>query len=258
MIKVAGANWQAGTEDCPLPRWVIVDAGSKPSAEGYGYRLMDPRDCVWLPDGALCQPFNERDYIPALLSRREAVSLVRQKRPDLQIVYGGDTVDPATGWSYSPPSAAVSECDYYGLHATATSPYAPAMLYGKPVIVTELEKDPANLAEWLLIARWMARSEAPCFFFTWEWRDGDSRLNLKDRAEVVAAIAALNSGGVEVDLDVEKALDDINHRISLQTEGLRRVTEGKYNGAAGSAGIVVELEGGQTTVDAQPDYSPKA
>ena len=61
-----------------------------------------------------------------------------------------------------------------------------------------------------------------------------------------------------IDPDVQKALDDINARIADQTQGLRRVVEGKYQGADGAAGIVVALEGGNTTIDAQPDYVPKA
>lgn len=51
-----------------------------------------------------------------------------------------------------------------------------------------------------------------------------------------------------------KRVAQLEKQVPRQTEGLRRVTEGKYQGAAGSAGIVVELEGGQTTVNAQPDF----
>jgi hypothetical protein len=47
--------------------------------------------------------------------------------------------------------------------------------------------------------------------------------------------------------------DSVDQRIALQTQGLRRVTEGHYNGAAGSGAVVVALEGGQTSITPQPD-----
>ena len=52
---------------------------------------------------------------------------------------------------------------------------------------------------------------------------------------------------------VEERLAALEKQIPLQTEGLRRVTEGHYNGAQGSGAIVVALEGGQTTIHPQPD-----
>lgn len=38
---------------------------------------------------------------------------------------------------------------------------------------------------------------------------------------------------------------------AMQTEALRRLLEGKLEGADGAAGLVVALEGGQTTLDVQ-------
>jgi hypothetical protein len=54
---------------------------------------------------------------------------------------------------------------------------------------------------------------------------------------------------------VEERLAALEKQVPLQTEGLRRVTEGHYNGAEGSAAIVVALEGGNTTINPQPDPS---
>jgi hypothetical protein len=54
---------------------------------------------------------------------------------------------------------------------------------------------------------------------------------------------------------VEERLAALEKQVPLQTEGLRRVTEGHYTGANGSAAIVVALEGGNTTIHPQPDPS---
>lgn len=68
-----------------------------------------------------------------------------------------------------------------------------------------------------------------------------------------------------IDPDVQKVLDGINKRldgidgrVASQTEGLRRVVEGRYSGADGAAGKVVELEGGNTTISPQPDFTDAA
>lgn len=61
------------------------------------------------------------------------------------------------------------------------------------------------------------------------------------------------TGGTPV-ATVEERLKALEVQVPLQTEGLRRVTEGKYNGAQGSGAIVVALEGGQTTIKPQPDF----
>ncbi len=54
---------------------------------------------------------------------------------------------------------------------------------------------------------------------------------------------------------IEERLTQLEKQVPLQTEGLRRVTEGKYNGAEGSAGIVVELEGHlDPGLKPQPDF----
>ena len=85
--------------------------------------------------------------------------------------------------------------------------------------------------------------------------DKDERLAriedlLQRMASDVSMLKARSTPGLEA------RIANLERQQGRQTEGLRRVTEGRYNGAEGSAGIVVELEGGQTTVNAQPDYSP--
>lgn len=59
-----------------------------------------------------------------------------------------------------------------------------------------------------------------------------------------------------IDPDTQAALNAINQRIADQTEGLRRVTEGKYNGPDGSAAMVLAIEGKNPPdpITPQPDF----
>lgn len=50
---------------------------------------------------------------------------------------------------------------------------------------------------------------------------------------------------------VEERLAQVEAQQALQTQALRRLLEGKLEGADGAAADVVALEGGQTTVDVQ-------
>lgn len=62
-----------------------------------------------------------------------------------------------------------------------------------------------------------------------------------------------NPIGGTITATVEERLAALEKQVPLQTEGLRRVTEGHYNGAQGSAAIVLALEGTQSPIHPQPD-----
>lgn len=329
-LSVYGCDWQAGTGDPPagMPLLVIVDSGSAPARTGWMYRLMSAPDMTKMQPGDIVQLWNEKragempdpEVCLGLVENAHALSL--------KVAYGGDMVDPATGWSYLPDMTVLTACDYYGLHATVRSAVPGKTMYGKPVIVTELEKDPDLPEDWARVVPWLSNCPVPAFFFTWKWRGGDSRLNLADHPDVVAAIVALNAGGTvstptpienldpetlaednlslslnqyqaqgnPITMDVVRqfatqlgvtgdlttflqmasdyepqgetnmAVDindpvivDLKKQIADFTEGMRRIVEGKYNGAEGAAAIVVALEGGKDdSIQPQPDYAPKA
>ena len=44
----------------------------------------------------------------------------------------------------------------------------------------------------------------------------------------------------------------LKEQQALLTLGLRQILEGRFTGATGAAGTVVQLEGGQTSVDVAP------
>lgn len=50
---------------------------------------------------------------------------------------------------------------------------------------------------------------------------------------------------------VSEQLAQLSEQQALQTQALRRILEGKLEGADGAAGSVVALEGGQTSIDVQ-------
>lgn len=207
-----GANYQAGTGEPPagLPLLVIVDAGSAPARDGWLYRLMDPGDMTKLAAGSRVQLWNEQDSPTDRAERLAAIAAAYAL--GLLVVYGGDVVDPATGWSAEPDMTVLAQCDYYGLHATVNSPVPPAVLYGKPVIVTELEKTPRVDSEWSLVPPWMAVCPAPAFFFAWRWRDNAAQqVDLADHPDIAARIVALNQTSgeptVAVDPSVQQVLD---------------------------------------------------
>jgi hypothetical protein len=81
--------------------------------------------------------------------------------------------------------------------------------------------------------------------------------------DLQAQVRAFNQqqpqGGTEVVDANDPVILDLKKQIADFTEGMRRIVEGKYNGAEGAAAIVVALEGGKDdTIQPQPDYAPKA
>lgn len=56
---------------------------------------------------------------------------------------------------------------------------------------------------------------------------------------------------------VEERLAQLEKQVPLQTEGLRRVTEGHYTGADGSAAIVLALEGNDPPKPISPQPDPQ-
>jgi hypothetical protein len=47
------------------------------------------------------------------------------------------------------------------------------------------------------------------------------------------------------DQELSNRLDVIERQVALQTEALRRIIEGRWDGADGAAGLIVALVGGQ-------------
>ena len=51
------------------------------------------------------------------------------------------------------------------------------------------------------------------------------------------------------DVQVNNVIAQLQQQQALQTECLRRILEGRLEGADGAAGLVVALEGGQTNLE---------
>jgi hypothetical protein len=49
--------------------------------------------------------------------------------------------------------------------------------------------------------------------------------------------------------EIAAELEQLQRQQALQTEAIRRILEGRLGGADGAAGIVVALEGGNTSVE---------
>lgn len=52
-------------------------------------------------------------------------------------------------------------------------------------------------------------------------------------------------------MTTEERLVQLERQQALQTEALRRILEGKWEGADGAAGSVVSLEGGKTAIQVE-------
>ncbi|MDE2101838.1 MAG: hypothetical protein KGL39_31620 [Patescibacteria group bacterium] len=151
---------------------------------------------------------------------------------------------------------------------------------GKPICISEVETDPDyEEAQLPTIPEAMRICLSLGAWGVFAWGDNPGYANVVDYPAILDQIRALKANppagfrsnqkpaagtatqgetNVPIDPDVQKALDTINKRIADQTEGLRRVVEGKYSGPAGAAAIVVALEGGSdSSIQPQPDYTPK-
>lgn len=57
-------------------------------------------------------------------------------------------------------------------------------------------------------------------------------------------------------MTVEERLEQLELQQAMLVEAQRRTIEGRWSGADGAAGIIVAIEGGQTTIH-PADFPPK-
>lgn len=259
MTRPIGFNYQAGTGDCPYRKLVIVDQGQAPAAAGDVLRYMHDEDVFFAPEDAIVQFWNERrkGEMPDTATCIAFLERLKAARPDLQLVYPGDVVDPPTGWSYEPDPALVPYFKFYGLHAAAWSPVPPATLHGLAVIVTEWEFDPEHPEQLELALPWARACPAPAYFFIWIWRGGDQRVNFAAQPDLCRQLAELSTGDIAMADSLEERVAALERRDALITQACERIIEGDWQGASGAAADVVALKGGVDDVSGKVLPGPK-
>ncbi len=192
--------------------------------------------CWWneIPGGAGQQQIDE-------------VAKLRPVRPDLVVHYGAESP------GVKPNPAVRAVCDVQDIHYAQNTP-----VVGSPGDwISEYEMPPGAEDFDKMLADAALAQEAGVHFFVWGADQELADINL--HPDLVAQLNALNKpeGVPPVAVDpIQQQLDDIKKQIADQTQGLRRVTEGHYNGAGGSAAIVLALEGKNPPdpIAPQPDF----
>lgn len=205
-------------------------------------------------------------------SRHAAVARVRQDMPGQTIIYGGPrVVEDLYGWDQE----LIDKCDMIGAHVTTFEDFGTWSWQDKRWCVLEIGADPDHPETWPQLYDCAVRALAfvpphgPRCEIAMLWgvsltgADAVQNVGGTDFRSLVKAYNINNQGDtIVIDpndplyIAIMERLNTKDTQVAAQTEGLRRVTEGHYNGIGGSAAIVDQLEGGGTQITPQPDYVP--
>lgn len=176
---------------------------------------------------------------------------VRAKRPDLVIHYGAPNVD--NQWPENQPLEA--SLDIVDRHIGATFQPPSNTIQGRPVWVTEIDVDPnhpESMDEVVACAQRSVSAGIPAFIWGMDNDIPDAVYN----PDILKGLVQINKeqNNMALDPEVESAMVEMEARQNAAlTEMWKRFRQGKFSGADGIDGKIVELQGG-TPLDFTPTY----
>lgn len=176
---------------------------------------------------------------------------LRAERPDLILHYGAA---PAGQWPTD--LALASQFDVLDFHLPVGMAMSKPPI-DKPVAVTEYELTP-TAPEWDTVVP-VAKDAAAIGLNLFVWGADQQTADINLHPDLTVQLNALNqsTGEPPVAVDpIQAQIDDLKKQVADFTELGRRVTEGHYNGAGGSAAIVLALEDNNPPkpIAPQPDF----